>query len=79
MKRVKLQPRQHTLVCNDEEIECILDALEYYTIQKPSEQMQETREGVFIGANPIFDTVANVITELGKLQDRQIKFKDWTV
>ncbi len=58
MKRVKLQPRQHTIVCNDEELDILRDAMSLFWSSNVNE--------VLTGCSPYQDTtigIRNVLDE----------------
>jgi len=60
MKRVKLQPRQHTIVCNDDELDIILTMIQYYIEQTHSRDTEYARECTFMSANPLIDDIVHV-------------------
>ena len=64
MKRVKLQPTQHTIILSDEELEHILVALTYYTEQDHTSEDEEIRSNIFTGHNPVYEMYAHLMNEI---------------
>ena len=62
MKRVKVQERQHTILVSDIELDCILDAIQFYSTSHPSETLKDHQECYFYGENPYLD-VYNDLSE----------------
>ena len=67
MKQVKLQPRQHTIVCNDEEIHHLIEMIEFYITRDPDEDDLENRKSIMTSSNPCIDNINSIYTALNNM------------